>query len=142
MNHALDVVIAILPLVILIYMMTKKKNVPSHIALPVSAALVYALHLVYAASDPNLTNATVLKGALAALTPISIIWGAILLTKTMQLSGAGKVVRSWLFGISSNRVAQLMVIGWAFAFMIEGLELDLPPPYSCRQILNLELLSS
>jgi lactate permease len=74
MNHALDVVMAILPLVILIYMMTKKKNVPSHIALPVSAALVYVLHLVYAASDPNLTNATVLKGVLAALTPISIIW--------------------------------------------------------------------
>jgi lactate permease len=116
----MDVVVAVLPLVILIYMMTKKKNVPSHIALPVSAALVYVLHLVYAASDPNLTNATVLKGALAALTPISIIWGAVLLTKTMQLSGAGKVVRSWLFGISSNRVAQLMVIGWAFAFMIEG----------------------
>ena len=120
MSHALDVAVAISPLVILIYMMTKKKSVPSHIALPVSAVLVYVLQLVYFASNPNLVNATVIKGILAALTPISIIWGAVLLNKTMEHSGAWKNVTSWLYGISPNRVAQLMVIGWAFAFMIEG----------------------
>ena len=38
----------------------------------------------------------------------------------MQISGAENVVRRWLENISPNPVAQLMIIGWAFAFMIEG----------------------
>jgi len=114
------VIFSLFPLVILIYMMTKRKSVPSNIALPISAGIVYAIHLVYFGSDPNLINATVIKGILGALTPISIILGAVLLTKTMRFSGAGQVVREWLTEISSNRVAQLMVIGWAFSFMIEG----------------------
>ncbi len=109
-----------LPLVILIYMMTKKRSVSSNIALPVAALLVYANHLLYFATDPNVVNATVIKGLLAAWTPITIIWGAVLLIKTMEYSGSWDIVRDWLYGISSNRVAQLMVIGWAFAFMIEG----------------------
>jgi lactate permease len=120
MINSRDVIAAILPLIILIYMMTRKKSVPSNIALPLSAGMVYAIHLVYFKSDPNLVNATVVKGILAALTPISIIWGAVLLTKTMRLSGAGQVVREWLIGVTPNRVAQLMLIGWAFSFMIEG----------------------
>jgi lactate permease len=74
-------------LIILIYMMTKKKSVPSNIALPASAGMVYAIHLIYFGSDPNLINATVFKGILAALTPISIIWGAVLLTNPMGFRG-------------------------------------------------------
>jgi lactate permease len=120
MSNPWDVIGALFPLIILIYMMTKKKSVPSNIALPISAGMVYAIHLVYFRSDPNLINATVVKGILGALTPISIIWGAVLLTKTMGRSGAGQVVRQWLTGVSCNRVAQLMLIGWAFSFMIEG----------------------
>ena len=43
-----------------------------------------------------------------------------MLNKLMQVSGAENVVRSWLENISPNPVAQLMIIGWAFAFTIEG----------------------
>ena len=120
MNPYLDFFMAILPLAILIWMMTKKNSVPSNVALPLTALMVYVLKLVYFASEPNLINATVIKGALDALTPITIIWGAILLFKTMDLSGQQAVVNRWLDNISNNRVAQLMIIGWAFAFMIEG----------------------
>ena len=66
MNPRLDAVVSILPLVILIYMMTKKKSIPSNIALPISAAMVYIAHLIYFVLDPNLVNATVVKGALGA----------------------------------------------------------------------------
>ncbi len=120
MNPYLDFFMAILPLMILIYMMTKKNSVPSNVALPLTALMVYVLRLVYYGSEPNLMNATVVKGALDALTPITIIWGAIILFKTMDLSGQQAVVNRWLNQVSSNRVAQLMIIGWAFAFMIEG----------------------
>jgi lactate permease len=116
----MDFLLAILPIAILIYVMTKKDSWPSHISLPFAAALVYLLVLVRARLDPNLVNATVVNGTLSALTPLSIIWGAILLSQTMKRSGAERTIDEWLKAVSPNPVAQLMIVGWAFSYMIEG----------------------
>jgi lactate permease len=116
----MDFIVTIAPIVILIYLMTKKNSVPSHVALPAVALLMYGIKLIYFAAAPDLVHASVLDGLLSAWTPILIIWGAIFLFKTMEHSGAMDVIRSWLTEISGNRVAQLMIIGWAFAFLIEG----------------------
>src|SRR5499427_9721500 len=116
----MDFVLAILPVAFLIYVMTKKNSWPSHFSLPFAAALVYFFVLVHSRFDPNLVNATVVNGMLSALTPISIIWGAILLAQTMRRSGAEAVIGEWLKEVSANPVAQLMILGWAFPFMIEG----------------------
>jgi lactate permease len=116
----MDFLLAILPIGLLIYVMTKKKSWPSHISLPLAATLVYLIALVHSRLDPNLVNATVVNGTLSALTPISIIWGAILLSQTMQRSGAERIIDEWLKEVSPNKVAQLMIVGWAFPFMIEG----------------------
>jgi lactate permease len=116
----MDFFLAILPIVILIYVMTKKNSWPSHISLPFAAALVYLLVLVRSRFDPNLVNATVVNGTLSALTPISIVWGAILLSQTMRQSGAEGRIGEWLKEVSPNPVAQLMIVGWAFSYMIEG----------------------
>jgi lactate permease len=116
----MDFLLAILPIAVLIYVMTKRRAWPSHISLPIAAALVYFLTLVYFRLDPNLVNATVVNGALSALTPISIIWGAILLSQTMRRAGAEGIISEWLKSVSPNPVAQLMIVGWAFPFMMEG----------------------
>lgn len=116
----MDIAVAVFPIVLLVFLMTKKNNVPSHKALPFIALLMYLLKLTYFQSEPNLVNATVISGLLYAWTPILIIWGAIFLFKTMETSGAMDVIHKWLNGISDNPVAQLMMIGWAFAFLIEG----------------------
>src|SRR5215470_2771181 len=116
----MDFLLAVLPIVFLIFVMTKKEPWPSQTSLPVVAALVYFLVLVHSRLDPNLVNATVVNGTLSALTPISIIWGAILLSQTMRRSGAEGVIGKWLKKVSSNPVAQLMIVGWSFPFMIEG----------------------
>src|SRR6516162_5783512 len=116
----MDFLLAILPIAVLIYVMTKKKSWPSHISLPFAAALVYVLVLVRSRLDPNLVNATVVNGALSALTPISIILGAILLSQAMRRSGAERIIGDWLKEVSPNPLAQLMIVGWAFSFMIEG----------------------
>jgi lactate permease len=116
----LDFIMAVAPIVILIYLMVKKNSWPSYVALPFAALLVYGVTLIYFETDPNLINATVISGLLTAFTPIFIIWGAILLFKTMEHTGAMDTVRAWLNSISPNPVAQLMIIGWAFAFLIEG----------------------
>jgi lactate permease len=116
----MNTLVAIFPIALLIYLMTKKRSMPSHLALPLVAILLYLLKILYFGSDFKLMNATLIDGLLTAWTPILVIWGAIFLFRTMENTGAMKVIREWLNGITCNKVAQLMIIGWAFAFLIEG----------------------
>jgi L-lactate permease len=57
----MDFLLAILPIAVLIYVMTKKRPWPSQINLPLAAALVYFITLVHFRPDPNLVNATVVS---------------------------------------------------------------------------------
>ena len=116
----IDVFLSAFPIALLIWLMTKRKGMPSSQALPLVAVLMYLIQLIYFARDPNTVHATVLWGLLTALTPILNVLGAIFLFRTMERSGAMDTVRRWLNSISSNPVAQLMIVGWAFAFLIEG----------------------
>lgn len=116
----LNFIVCLTPIIVLIVLMTKPRGWPSHVALPFTALLVYLIKLLHFGDDPNTINATVVRGILSALTPILIIAGAIFMFKTMELSGAMDSIRRWLHEISDNRVAQLMIIGWAFSFVIEG----------------------
>lgn len=113
-------IISVVPIVLLIFLMTKKKSVPAKIALPAVALLTYLFSLIFLKQNPLKVNAAVIDGALTALTPITIITGAIFLFKAMEKTGALSVIKGWLNHISSNKVAQLMIIGWAFGFLIEG----------------------
>ncbi len=114
------VLLSIFPIALLIYLMTKKNSVPSFRALPLVAIILYVLKLAYFDADPNMVNASVVSGLLTALVPISIIWGAIFFFKTMEYTGAMDTIRTWLNGVTTNKVAQAMIVGWAFAFLIEG----------------------
>jgi lactate permease len=116
----MDTFFSALPVALLILWMTKRPGMPSNRALPLAALLLYALHLLYFRTSPRLTHAAVLEGLLTALTPVLIVWGAILLFKTMEHSGAMDTVRLSLNGITTNPVAQLIIVGWSFSFLIEG----------------------
>ncbi len=109
-----------LPLILLITLMVKKNPMPSSKALPFSAAVAYMVVLLVFKQDARLVNANVISGALLALTPLSIIAGAIFLFKCMEITGALAILRKALDGVSANPVAQLMIVGWAFMFLIEG----------------------
>lgn len=113
-------VAAVFPIALLVYLMTKRNAEPSYVALPIAAAVAWALRMAYFGSDPNLVNAGVLSGLLTAWTPILIVWGAVLFFKTMELSGAMDVLRVWLQSITTSRIGQLMLIAWAFGFLVEG----------------------
>lgn len=100
--------------------MVKKHGMPAFRALPLCALLVYLICLIVFGYAPNLIHANVLKGMLVAWTPILIIGGAILLFSTMEVTGCIDVIKKWLNKITGNTVAQLMIVGWAFPFLIEG----------------------
>lgn len=112
--------LSIFPIILLVWMMVKKNSIPSYIALPITAALIYAIKITYFGDDFMLLNATAASGLVSTLTPITVIFGAIMFNRMMETTGCIDVIRKWLATINPNPVAQLMIIGWAFAFMIEG----------------------
>jgi lactate permease len=117
---AADLSFAAGPILLLIYWMTKRAPMPSAKALPLAAIVAYGVRLVWFGTDANVVNASVMAGLLVALTPILIVWGAIFLFRTMERCGAMDTIRHWLNHISRNRVAQVVIIGWSFQFLIEG----------------------
>lgn len=123
----MDLFLSIFPIVLLIYLMVKKNALPSYKALPLIALLVFILQIVYFKPESKafgeyltILNANVVAGLVATLTPITVIFGAILFNNMMEATGCTNNIRRWLGSINPNPVAQLMIIGWAFAFMIEG----------------------
>ena len=116
----MDLFFAALPIGFLIFVMTKKNGLPSTVAFALAALLTYLIRLWYFKTSPNLAHAAILSGLLSALTPISIVFGAIFFFVALERSGAMRTLSLWLDGVSSNPVAQLMIVGWSFIFLIEG----------------------
>lgn len=116
----MDLVLSIFPIILLIFLMIKKNAMPSYHALPLIAALVFLIQLLYFQSNFIELSAYVGAGIINAATPITVIFGAIFFNRMMEETGCTNNIRHWLSNINPNPVAQLMIIGWAFAFMIEG----------------------
>lgn len=116
----LQILFSYLPIILIIWLMVKKNSMPSSRALPLVAGLTYLIMLVVFDMDANLVHANVFKGFLVSWTPILIIAGAIFMFKTMEATGGLIVIRQWLNSITENKLAQLMIVGWAFPFLIEG----------------------
>ncbi len=116
----MDLLFAALPIGLLIFVITKKNGLPSTVAFALAALLTYLIRIGFFETRPNLANAAILSGLLQALTPISIVFGAIFLFVALERSGAMETLRLWLDGVSRNPVAQLMIVGWSFVFLIEG----------------------
>ena len=56
--------------------------------MPLTAAVVYAVQLLWFDASLRLLHANIITALVSTLTPITIIAGAILLNKLMQVSGA------------------------------------------------------
>lgn len=115
-----DLLYAVLPILFLIHAMTKPNPVPSAYAFLFGAIIAMVIGLVVFKHPPPLLGAAVISGLLDALTPISIVFGAIFFFVALEKSGAMGTLRSWLREVSPNPVAQIMIAGWSFIFLIEG----------------------
>ncbi|MFZ7283353.1 lactate permease LctP family transporter [Avibacterium avium] len=112
--------LSIFPIVLLIYLMVKRNALPSYVALPWIAVVVLIIQFIFFGTDISIVSANVTAALVAVQTPITVIFGAILFNRFSEISGATNTLRKWLGNINPNPVAQIMIIGWAFAFMIEG----------------------
>jgi len=67
----------------------RRLSLPATTSLPLSAALLAVIRLAYLSSPPLLVLATVVKGCLESLTPLSVIFGAIVLFEAMEQTQVG-----------------------------------------------------
>ncbi len=119
-STGLGVAMSAAPIVLLILLMTKRNPWASYKALPLTAGILLAVKLFFFRTDATLCMASIITGLLSAWKPLLIVWGAIFLFRTMEHSGSMGVIRTWLNHLTSNSIAQFMLIGWAFSFLIEG----------------------
>lgn len=116
----MSLIVAALPIIWLIWIMTKPRPWPSQVALPIAAAIALAVRLLYFHDPACEWGTAIVAGGLLAWTPILIVAGAVFFFKSMEVSGAMEVIRQWLNAITPSPVARLLIIGWAFQYLIEG----------------------
>lgn len=93
---------------------------PAMRAMPLGLALTALLsYLVWRVPLVQIAAST-LEGLFAAVSILWIVFGAILLLKTLARSGALESIRAGFTAISPDRRVQLLIIAWLFGAFIEG----------------------
>lgn len=83
-GEVMDLLFCILPIVFLIVVTVKPHPMPTTRSLPLAAFFMFLVRTMYLGSDPLLTCGAVLLGLHEALTPLSIMAGAITLFEAME----------------------------------------------------------
>lgn len=111
--------IALVPIVT-VFLLLIGARWPANRAMPVAYGVTAIIALVlWRVPLPWVAAATV-QGGVIALEILYIVFGAILLLNTLQLSGAIPAIRQSLMSISGDRRIQVMIIAWLFGSFIEG----------------------
>jgi L-lactate permease len=109
-GNFMDVFFCLLPIIFLIWATLKKKPLPTTTSLPAAAFFMYLVRLMYLKSDPLLANAGVILGLHAALTPLSIMAGAITLFETMEATYCMPYMMREIKGLTAGHpIAELML---------------------------------
>ncbi|WP_417348525.1 L-lactate permease [Ferrimonas sp.] len=95
-------------------------RLPASKAMPISAVLTGLAAAFIWQMDTAILSASVVQGMLDAITPLTIIFGAIFLLKTLAASGAMDTIRAGFTNISADARVQVIIICWLFGSFIEG----------------------
>ncbi|WP_298439754.1 L-lactate permease [uncultured Ferrimonas sp.] len=95
-------------------------RMPASRAMPISALLTGLAAAFIWQMDTTILGASIVQGMLDAITPLTIIFGAIFLLKTLAASGAMDTIRAGFTNISGDARVQVIIICWLFGSFIEG----------------------
>jgi lactate permease len=119
-GDAMDVIMCLLPIIFLLAVTLKPNPLPTTISLPASAVILFLIRVMYLASDPLLVTSSVIAGLHEAMSPLTIMFGAILLFETMEATLCMPYMMREMKALTKGHpVAELMLL-FAFAFMVEG----------------------
>ena len=93
---------------------------PASRAMPISYLTAALTALGVWKVAPLQVGAATVNGLIVALTLLYIIFGAILLLRTLSESGALALIRKGFIDITPDRRIQVIVIAWLFGSFIEG----------------------
>ncbi len=83
-GEVMDVIFGLLPIIVLVIVTVKKNPWPTTRSLPFSALLMFLIRLMYYGSSVTLTCGSIVLGLHEAISPITIIAGAMMLFETME----------------------------------------------------------
>ncbi len=95
-------------------------KMPASRAMPISMVMTGLAAIFIWQMDTTILSASIVEGLLAALTPLSIIFGAVFLLNTLKYSGAMDTIRAGFTNISGDARVQVIIICWLFGAFIEG----------------------
>lgn len=95
-------------------------RMPASKAMPISMVFTGLAAIFVWQMDTTLLAASVVEGLLSALTPLTIIFGAVFLLNTLKYSGAMDTIRAGFTNISADARVQVIIICWLFGSFIEG----------------------
>ncbi len=95
-------------------------RLPASKAMPISMVATALAAVFIWQMDTTLLAASVLEGLLSAITPLTIIFGAVFLLNTLKYSGAMDTIRAGFTNISADARVQVIIICWLFGAFIEG----------------------
>ena len=93
---------------------------PASRAMPISYLVAAGLALLVWKVPVVQVAAASVKGLVVAAELLYIIFGAILLLRTLRESGALRTIRQSFRGVSEDRRIQVIIIAWLFGSFIEG----------------------
>ena len=95
-------------------------RMPASRAMPISMVFTGLAAVFIWKMDTTFLAASVVEGLLSALTPLTIIFGAVFLLNTLKYSGAMDTIRAGFTNISGDARVQVIIICWLFGSFIEG----------------------
>eukprot|EP00775_Hariotina_reticulata_P006158 gene6158-6395_t len=116
------VLLCLSPIMFLILVtLCRQLSLPSTTSLPLAAALLAVIRLAYLSSPPLLVLSTVVKGCLESLTPLSVIFGAIVLFEAMEQTQCLPWMMFHVRRLSAGcALAEVFLIGWSFVYSLSG----------------------
>lgn len=112
----LALVAIILPLVLLLIF-----RLPARTTMIISGIVVAAIALIFWQMTPLAVVASAIQGAHRALTIGLILFGALMLVKAMQNTGAMDRIKLGLHAISPDMRVQTVVVAFSFIALLEGI---------------------
>lgn len=119
-GEVMDVIFGLIPIIFLVVVTVKKNPWPTTTSLPFAALLMFLTRLMYYGSSVTLTCGSVVLGLHEAISPITIIAGAMTLFETMEATKCMPYMMREMKALTNGHpIAECMLI-FCFAYMVEG----------------------
>lgn len=120
-------ILAAIPILLLVLSMTLRLPrvglpAPAYVALPGAALLALVAQGLFGVdAGATMLTARVIEGLLTSLMPLAIVFGAVVLFRTLMDSGAMAAITTRLEQSAPDPVIRVVLIAWSFSYLVEGL---------------------